>query len=496
MRLKANRMLGALLLPMMVFAACNNDVDEESISTRTEFKFSSVLEELQTTRAAGTAWNADDYVGVYMIKAGTSLSEENIVAGAANKKYVTASGDGNFQAYNEDQTIYYPEDGTKVDFIACYPYKENLSGFSYPINLADQSDQPAIDLLYSNNATQMDLNSKDSLHFSHRLTRMVLDIKSVDGNENLEGLAVKLNGFKSTGSFSLVDGSLTMAEESKSEIGAKVSVAENGSAVAEIILLPESDLSGATIEFSLPSAEKPYVHKIPEGQDLSSGTQFSYDVQLDNTGGENKVIVLGSSITDWNQQDGGKIEVDFDSENEGTDPTPEPDPTPDPTPDPAPETATVFVETFGESVSRIGKYWPSVDSFTGWDNSSFQYSDPVMEGDYSNANIRTTSTLNPHIWFAANKNSQLKIEGFVTTGTTFTLSYLIAANVSANQNEIKVYCGESEMTVPAKAIPTMNVYQKVEISGIPAGFTSITFSSEAAINTAGFRVDDITLVRE
>ena len=158
---------------------------------------------------------------------------------------------------------------------------------------------------------------------------------------------------------------------------------------------------------------------------------------------------------------------------------------------------TIFLEEFGTTVAQVGTNWPSVDIYTGWTNQNLTFSDPVMTGTFSRASIRTTSTLtSPHLWMAANYNSQLHIAGFTTAGyDSVSVSYRIAANLSTgsttNQDVIKVIAGTDTLSVPSVAMSTSNSFQSVTISGINAGFTTLTFDSQSALNTYGFRIDDI-----
>ena len=113
---------------------------------------------------------------------------------------------------------------------------------------------------------------------------------------------------------------------------------------------------------------------------------------------------------------------------------------------------------------------------------------------FSNASVRQTSALNPHVWFAANKDAEMKIEGFDTTGyTDLKLTYKITANADGNQNAIAVSWGGTMLTVPDAAIATTNTYQTVELTGLAAGVNTVSFISTASTNTAGYRIDDIKL---
>ena len=63
-------------------------------------------------------WDLNDGIGIYMVENGT----QTVVDNAANRRYVTAAGDGRFSPASENQTIYFPlDENNKVDFIAYYP---------------------------------------------------------------------------------------------------------------------------------------------------------------------------------------------------------------------------------------------------------------------------------------------------------------------------------------------------------------------------------------
>ena len=171
----------------------------------------------------------------------------------------------------------------------------------------------------------------------------------------------------------------------------------------------------------------------------------------------------------------------------------EPDPEPEPEPTPG-EAGVLCDESFG-TPEKVGKYWPNVDKYTGWsDSHGLTYSDPVMTGSYSNASVRATSTMDGHIWLPAEKESALRIDGFKTAGlTSVTMTYDITANAAGEQSVIKVSTDKGAVTVPAAAIPTQNKYQTVTVT-LPAGFTWVQFTSEAATNTVGYRIDNVKVV--
>jgi endonuclease G len=64
----------------------------------------------------------------------------------------------------------------KVDFIAYHPYK-SLTDFQYPIDLSDQSNPTALDLMYANNAKNIDKsNNTVPLIFVRQLSKVSINL--------------------------------------------------------------------------------------------------------------------------------------------------------------------------------------------------------------------------------------------------------------------------------------------------------------------------------
>ncbi len=294
-----------MLLLSLFFVACDNDDDIRTDNGLT-VKFSSSIDGLIPSRAVGSGWESNDAIGVYMLKTGQALSEANIVDGAANREYVTASGDGNF-APAVGQTILYPADGSSVDFIAYYPYA-TIAAYQYAVNVENQTSQPDIDLLYANNAKGLNKdNTAASLTFSHQLAKMVFNIKAGSGISSLEGLNITLNGMKTQASFALADGTLAVDNASGKELTVKMSPAVEG-VVGEAIILPVNALNDGNIVFTLPMGA--YKWNIPAGQEYAKGKKYTYDVELTNSGG-GITASISATIEDWVDAPRQNINIDF-----------------------------------------------------------------------------------------------------------------------------------------------------------------------------------------
>lgn len=172
-----------------------------------------------------------------------------------------------------------------------------------------------------------------------------------------------------------------------------------------------------------------------------------------------------------------------------------PDPEPEPDPEPG-TTETIFLETCGQTNVGDTKY--KINEYTGWDNNGVLTFSDEFAGQYQNADVRATSTLDNNVWFPAStstteKLSGLKISGFnVANYTNLSLEYGIATNKTpANQNIIKVRTDKGDVAIESKEFTATNKYETVNVS-LPDNITYIEFVSDAN-NTMGFRVDNIKL---
>ena len=475
------------VLATLAMTACKNGDEYSTWGTdKNEVSFTSSIGDY-ATRATGTTWEAGDAIGVYMTATGQGIAN----ATKSNVKYTTTGG-GAFTAASE--VLYYPSDGSAVDFTAYYPYSASLTGTTVPVSVADQSSQAAIDLLAATATGASATSAAPALAFTHQLSNIVINLTAGNGVSSTAGVKVILSGTNTTGSFDL--SSLTLTQNS-SVANINFVTATDGSK-AEAIVLPREAAAGATILFVLGTDS--FTYTIPSTTAFAKGTKTTYNAALTKTTtGETSVTITGATITDWTTTPGGSIDVNF---GETTTPTPPVVVPPVVTPG---TTETIFLEEFGTTVSQItsgsSTVWPSVDVYTGWTNQNLTFTDPLMTGTFSRANIRTTTKLtSPHLWFAAKYASELLISGISTTGyTSLTLSYDIATNTAnTDQNVIEVHAGTTakmtEQTVPSSVMTTTNTFQTVTIEGLPTDLTSIAFISLAEKNTVGIRIDNIKLV--
>lgn len=299
--MKLGKFLFTGSLSLFALAACvSNDDKSEWNDGSQPISFTSSIQGLNT-RAANAEWTAGDKVGIFMKAAGGDLS----AATAVNKLHTTDKN-GNLTASNADNALYYPIGGGSVDFVAYYPYVTSLTGTTYKVDVTTQTDQPAIDLLYSDNAKNFAKNAagKPQLQFAHMLSQIVFNVERDATVPTLNGLKVTFTGMNTKADFSLADGKLSNAG-TVADIASNVDV---NSATATTIVLPATTLSNIKVVFDLDG--KSYTADYPQNA-LDAGRKYVHKVKLSDSNGKPVIDMEAATITDWIEVPGGDINVDF-----------------------------------------------------------------------------------------------------------------------------------------------------------------------------------------
>ena len=252
------------------------------------------------TRAKNASWSATDAIGIYMYKSGQTLAGTNALA--ANKKFTTP-GDGKFTPASAEHAILFPEDNSNVDFVAYYPHTTAITAdLKYTVDVAQQTNQEAIDLLYSNSAKTLNASATSGIDmtFAHQLAKIVLNLQK-DGIADLAGITVTIGALNTKADFSLVDGTLANAS---TPAAINMHVAADGS-VAEAIVIPADVPADAKIIFTL--GGKTYTYALPAGTKFEKSKKYVYNVKVKGSG----VAVVGkaATITDWVDTPSQNVEV-------------------------------------------------------------------------------------------------------------------------------------------------------------------------------------------
>lgn len=299
--MKLGKFLFTGSLSLFALAACvSNDDKSEWNDGSQAINFTSSIQGLNT-RAANAEWTAGDKVGIFMKAANGDLS----AATAANKLHTTDKN-GNLTASNAENALYYPTDGSSVDFVAYYPYVISLPGNTYKVDVTTQTDKPAIDLLYSDNAKGFAKGASGSpqLTFTHMLSQIVFNIEKDATIPTLDGLKVTFKGMNTKADFTLADGKLINA----GTVADITSLMAEGATTITTIVLPATTLSDIKVVFDLNG--KSYIADYPQTV-LDAGRKYVHKVKLSDSNGQPVIVMEAATITDWIEVPGGDIDVDF-----------------------------------------------------------------------------------------------------------------------------------------------------------------------------------------
>lgn len=302
--MKISNLLYMGALSTLALMSCTNNDDNSEWYGSEGIVFTTAIQ----SRVSGNTWNANDEVGIYMMNAGSGIE----AATAQNKKYI-AQTNGTLTAA-PGNGIYLPESGN-VDFIAYYPYTTSVSGNKLAMNVSDQSNPAAIDLIYSNGTKGVAATTATtiSLGFTHQLTKVTLNVTKDETIETLNGLGVNIKGISTEGEFNLADGTLTATAGTNNKDVAMYIDAQGTTATATAIILPtaaSTDQTSLNLTFNLNGQS--FTHTISEASIFEKGTNVSFKVKLSINNGKPVVTVGNATISNWTEKLGGDINVDFD----------------------------------------------------------------------------------------------------------------------------------------------------------------------------------------
>lgn len=302
--MKISNLLYMGALSTLALMSCTNNDDNSEWYGSEGIVFTTAIQ----SRVSGNTWNANDEVGIYMMNAGSGIE----AATAQNKKYI-AQTNGTLTAA-PGNGIYLPESGN-VDFIAYYPYTTSVSGNKLAVNVSDQSNPAAIDLIYSNGTKGVAATTATtiSLGFTHQLTKVTLNVTKDETIETLNGSGVNIKGISTEGEFNLADGTLTATAGTNNKDVAMYIDAQGTTATATAIILPtaaSTDQTSLNLTFNLNGQS--FTHTISDASIFEKGTNVSFNAKLSINNGKPVVTVGNATISNWTEKPGGDINVDFD----------------------------------------------------------------------------------------------------------------------------------------------------------------------------------------
>lgn len=297
------KFLSVLAISAILFSSCSNDDNSIDESTDGVVRFTAGIsnQASATTRAAGAVWGANDAIGVFMVDKGTTTIAES----AENNKYTTSTGDGNFAAATGN-AIYYPMDGSAVDFIAYYPYTAGKTiGDAIAVDVSGAqttASQATSDLLWAKSTNSGAGYSKTSstvaLSFQHKLVKIIMNCKVEDNTDivaaDFASATVAISGMNTQTSLSLTNGTVAPATDVANITPRTVSTATGYLASYDAIVLPASYAADdVTVVFTVNN--EPYTWTLDAANAaFVAGNQYTYEVTLTRTG-----VTVTGTIQPW-----------------------------------------------------------------------------------------------------------------------------------------------------------------------------------------------------
>lgn len=284
---------------LIAAAACSNDDDPAGAIDNNEtvpvhFSAGTPVATPAATPATRVAidadgrsvWNQGDPVSISMLTHATNTPEP----GGFNVPY-TASSSGlstPFAATYPERALRFPTaEGKRVDFFAYHPYVAGLAdnNFTLTVDLADQSSQSALDLLFAradnngNGYTRDDGKNNTPVNFTfrHLLAKLVLRVTKHPG-VTAEITGVTINGMDRNFTINIIDGNAFRAQ-----VADITPCTVTPGARYEAILAPDQSLNAAnTVTFTTADGKRytwEMYKQIPGGKMLS-GKIYTFDITL------------------------------------------------------------------------------------------------------------------------------------------------------------------------------------------------------------------------
>lgn len=286
-----------VMLAALMLAGCSNEIDEQVMdSKRVPLQINGDINMLMT-RAADDHWDDKDAIGVYMVNG----ENNSIVGNVRNYRYTVVTGgqNGTFIPADENNTAYFPEDGTAVDVVAYYP-QEDVVDNKLSLDLANQDNQPKIDLMSAKAENASKSSPTVNLGFKHRLTKLFFKI---EGDVNTDGINATISNQYTKIQYDILNDKLLIADGSEKEnIVMKYWNPDEGTnRFVEAIVLPNDENNSAVdrqLTFQL--NEKIFNATISNTTTFEPGKKYTYTVKFETTpSGNINVSITGVSITNW-----------------------------------------------------------------------------------------------------------------------------------------------------------------------------------------------------
>lgn len=283
----------------MTLASCSNEEVNGNDTKNAQLQVVANIA-LPQTRAFDDQWNAGDQIGIYTLKAGTT--DIDAADNLAYRNTLTEGSAANANFVPAGKAAKLPDDGSKVDVVAYYPYSASAAAGVVELDVQKQDNQAAVDLLGAK-AEGVSADAPQAvLNFKHKLTKIFIRTTAEDGS-SLSDLKAYINGMYTKVSYSAFADELSMVSgDTKKDVEMR---SADGYYVEAIVLpnIAGNDATTRNIEFE--HNGKVYKAAISADVKFESGKKYVYNATFTATG----VKIEGAGITNWEDVTGDDVVV-------------------------------------------------------------------------------------------------------------------------------------------------------------------------------------------
>ena len=281
---------------------------------KVEVKFTSNIAPIQT-RVGETTWNLNDPVGISMVEETFNYAlfePDRPEVLVMNKQYFASAGATATFTPANGTPMYYPIDGSDVQFSAYYPYSQNITvdfnNYVIYVDLSDQSDLSKIDLLWAESTSYNKLSGAAVLNFSHVMTKLVFNISNGTGITEpvSNGIDLAITNVDATACLRLYDGMTCGSGICEETLTAR------GNSIIEMIVCPTTQLKIPQVTFTN-GAGQTFKVDIPLNLSISGqgndrlqwqrGYKYIYNVTLK----EGDSAAITGTIAPWTVENAGAL---------------------------------------------------------------------------------------------------------------------------------------------------------------------------------------------
>lgn len=247
-----------------------------------------------------SSWATGDEIGAFAFDASTT----DAIEGWQNVKY-SCSETGSTAIFKSDIPLAIDKEDTPVSIVAYYPYKSDIQGTYYNIDLSNQNDgTSAYDFMYGTSEPcnyGSDEMSNVNITFSHRFSKIRLKVVNMAG-EQLSTSDGKISGMPVETSVNLANGAM----ETSTAAGELIPYWNSTDGYYEAVIFPSALSDNYKFSFNAGGKNHEWVFTDIEDIDLpyfNRGYQYTFSIFMNDEGmvevGRLESIEEGNSNSPW-----------------------------------------------------------------------------------------------------------------------------------------------------------------------------------------------------